>query len=139
MIWPYNLVLATFLNTFHAEDDVQPGRITRFRFFMIAFVGAFLYYFLPGRYRYAPRYISMRGIMKRFCSGFLFTALSYFSWICWMKPGNSIAHTDIIRWLIQHLLTQNLESSISSLVWRPDWVWVYSRLIGRKYSISVRH
>ncbi|KAJ9096772.1 hypothetical protein QFC21_005042 [Naganishia friedmannii] len=47
MIWPYNLVITTFLNTFHAEEDVQPGRMTRFRFFLIAFVGAFAYYFLP--------------------------------------------------------------------------------------------
>jgi hypothetical protein len=48
MIWPYNLVVATFLNTFHAEEEVQPGQMTRFRFFIIACSGAFAYYFLPG-------------------------------------------------------------------------------------------
>jgi hypothetical protein len=49
MIWPYNLVVATFLNTFHAEEAVVPGQITRFKFFILAFAGAFAYYFLPGR------------------------------------------------------------------------------------------
>jgi hypothetical protein len=49
MIWPYNLVLATFLNTFHAEEDTGSGRISRFKFFVIAFSGAFAWYFLPGK------------------------------------------------------------------------------------------
>jgi hypothetical protein len=48
MIWPYNLVLTTFLNTFHAEEDSASGKITRFKFFMIAFAGAFAWFFLPG-------------------------------------------------------------------------------------------
>lgn len=48
MIWPYNLVVATFLNTFHAEEAVVPGQITRFKFFILACAGAFAYYFLPG-------------------------------------------------------------------------------------------
>lgn len=48
LVWPYNLVIATNLNTFHAEDDAKDGRMTRFRFFMIAFCSAFAYYFLPG-------------------------------------------------------------------------------------------
>lgn len=48
MIWPYNLVLTTFLNTFHAEEDAASGKITRFKFFMIAFSGAFAWYFMPG-------------------------------------------------------------------------------------------
>lgn len=51
MIWPYNLVLTTFLNTFHAEEDAGSGKITRFKFFMIAFAGAFAWYFLPGEIR----------------------------------------------------------------------------------------
>jgi hypothetical protein len=48
MIWPYNLVLTTFLNTFHAEEDSTSGKMTRFRFFTIAFCGAFAWYFFPG-------------------------------------------------------------------------------------------
>ncbi|KAJ9121945.1 hypothetical protein QFC24_004527 [Naganishia onofrii] len=71
MIWPYNLVVTTFLNTFHAEEAVRPGEITRFRFFILAFIGAFVYYFIPG---------------------FLFTALSFFSWVCWIKPKNRVVN-----------------------------------------------
>jgi hypothetical protein len=50
MIWPYNLVLTTFLNTFHAEEDSTSGKMTRFKFFTIAFCGAFAWYFFPGEY-----------------------------------------------------------------------------------------
>ncbi|KAI5451012.1 hypothetical protein NCC49_002503 [Naganishia albida] len=69
MIWPSNLVTSTFLNTFHAEEEPEPGRWTRFRFFMVAFAAAFAYCFLPS---------------------FLFTALSYFSWVCWIKPESRV-------------------------------------------------
>lgn len=53
MIWPYNLVLTTFLNTFHAEEDSTSGKITRFKFFTIAFCGAFAWYFFPGQYHFS--------------------------------------------------------------------------------------
>ena len=48
MIWPGNLVVATNLNTFHAEDDGFTGGMTRFKFLMIAGGSAFAWYFLPG-------------------------------------------------------------------------------------------
>ncbi|KAH7342068.1 OPT oligopeptide transporter protein-domain-containing protein [Rhizoctonia solani] len=68
MIWPQNLVVCTLLNTLHAEDD-EAGRtgVTRFKFFVYAAMATFAWQFLPG---------------------FLFTALSAFSWICWFKPSN---------------------------------------------------
>ncbi|KAF8526011.1 OPT oligopeptide transporter [Hysterangium stoloniferum] len=69
MVWPNNLVACTLLNTLHAEDDDMSGGITRYRFFMIAGAGAFAFFFLPG---------------------FLFTSLSVFSWICWIKPNNVV-------------------------------------------------
>ncbi|CAE6490908.1 unnamed protein product [Rhizoctonia solani] len=68
MIWPQNLVVCTLLNTLHAEDDESSrGGTTRFRFYLYAAMGAFAWQFLPG---------------------FLFTALSAFSWICWFSPKN---------------------------------------------------
>ena len=48
MVWPQNLVACTLLNTLHAEEDNQSGGITRYKFFMITAVAAFVYYFLPG-------------------------------------------------------------------------------------------
>ncbi|KAJ7594866.1 OPT oligopeptide transporter protein-domain-containing protein [Mycena floridula] len=90
MVWPQNLVVCTLLNTLHAEEEgdeyIPPhdiespakvpgslkarkpmGGITRYRFFMYLTVGSFFFFFLPG---------------------FLFQALSYFSFICWAAPNN---------------------------------------------------
>lgn len=50
MIWPSNLVVCTLLNTFHAEDDDgSDGSLTRFRFFMYVSLGAFVWYWIPGK------------------------------------------------------------------------------------------
>ena len=66
MVWPANLVSCTLLNTLHAGEDVDPrGGITRFRFFLYVTGATFAWSFLPN---------------------FLFQALSYFSWVCWIAP-----------------------------------------------------
>ncbi|KWU42677.1 OPT oligopeptide transporter [Rhodotorula sp. JG-1b] len=71
MLWPQNLVFCTLLNTFHAEiEDEEPGP-SRLRFFAYVFVGAFCYFWLPG---------------------FLFVALSAFSWVCWIAPNNVVVN-----------------------------------------------
>jgi len=68
MVWPQNLMTCTLLNTLHAEEDEDKnGGISRFRFFMYVFTGSFVFFFLPG---------------------YLFQALSVFSWICWIAPNN---------------------------------------------------
>ena len=66
MVWPQNLVTCTLLNTLHAEENEKAG-ISRFRYFMYVFIGAFFFFFLPG---------------------YLFQALSVFSWVCWLAPNN---------------------------------------------------
>ncbi|UZJ57504.1 hypothetical protein CBS101457_006824 [Exobasidium rhododendri] len=72
MIWPQNLVTTTILNTLHAEEDGSDGSMTRFRFFSFVCGGAFIWYFIPG---------------------FLFQALSSFSWLCWIWPNNFVVNT----------------------------------------------
>lgn len=67
MVWPQNLVTCTLLNTLHAEDDEEPGSMTRYRYFLLVLGGAFFFYFIPG---------------------YLFSALSVFSWMCWILPDN---------------------------------------------------
>ncbi|KAI0050840.1 OPT-domain-containing protein [Auriscalpium vulgare] len=67
MVWPQNLVACALLNTLHAEEDTTSGSISRYRYFMYVFIGSFVWFFLPG---------------------YLFTALSAFSWICWIAPNN---------------------------------------------------
>ncbi|WWC88117.1 OPT family small oligopeptide transporter [Kwoniella dendrophila CBS 6074] len=71
MIWPGNLVVTTNLNTLHAEEDGFQGGMSRFKFLVICMGGAFAYYFFPG---------------------FLFTALSYFSYACWIAPKNKVVN-----------------------------------------------
>lgn len=50
MIWPMNLVVCTTLNTLHAEHEEHKGSMSRFRFMTICGIGAFAYYFLPGKW-----------------------------------------------------------------------------------------
>ncbi|ODO11857.1 OPT family small oligopeptide transporter [Cryptococcus amylolentus CBS 6273] len=71
MIWPANLVVATNLNTFHAEEDGFTGGMSRFKFLIICGSSAFIWYFFPG---------------------FIFTSLSYFSWVCWIAPNNNVVN-----------------------------------------------
>lgn len=72
MVWPANLVVCTLLNTLHAEDeDTSTGSITRYKWFICVFTGAFFFFFLPG---------------------YLFQALSVFSWICWIAPDNLVVN-----------------------------------------------
>ncbi|KAF8264679.1 OPT oligopeptide transporter [Lactarius quietus] len=70
MIWPENLVYAAMLNTMHSLETSgakELGGISRGRFFTYVFIGYFFYNFLPS---------------------YLFTALSSFSWVCWIAPNN---------------------------------------------------
>lgn len=67
MVWPQNLVACTLLNTLHAEDDAETGGMPRYKYYFLMTGAAFAFFFLPG---------------------FLFGALSIFSWICWIAPNN---------------------------------------------------
>ncbi|KAJ3530568.1 hypothetical protein NM688_g7690 [Phlebia brevispora] len=74
MIWPANLVTCTLFNTLHSTEYSgigNHGGISRERFFLIAFLGSFFWYFLPG---------------------YLFQALSYFNWVCWIAPNNVVVN-----------------------------------------------
>ncbi|KAF8700923.1 hypothetical protein AX14_000602 [Amanita brunnescens Koide BX004] len=90
MVWLQNLVVCSLLCALHSEDkeeaaqsgaglEVEVGRgvdmmgrqskrpMTRYKYFVIVSVGSFLFFFLPG---------------------YLFQALSNFSFICWAVPNN---------------------------------------------------
>ncbi|KAJ6539530.1 OPT oligopeptide transporter [Mycena capillaripes] len=71
MIWPSNLVTCALFNTLHSAEYAgigSRGGLSREKFFYIAFAGSAVWYLLPG---------------------YLFTALSYFSWVCWIAPNNN--------------------------------------------------
>ncbi|KDQ20995.1 hypothetical protein BOTBODRAFT_169670 [Botryobasidium botryosum FD-172 SS1] len=70
MITPSALVQCVLLNTLHSQQYAGMGNrggISRARFLVYAVLGSFLWYFVPG---------------------YLFTALSCFSWVTWIAPTN---------------------------------------------------
>lgn len=70
MIWPANLVTCALFNTLHAQTYAGMGNrggLSRERFFLYALIGSTTWYFFPG---------------------YLFQALSYFSWVTWIAPDN---------------------------------------------------
>ncbi|KAF9004875.1 OPT oligopeptide transporter [Hymenopellis radicata] len=72
MIWPSNLVNCAMFNTLHSQQYAgigTRGGLSRERFFVYAFLGAFSWYFFPG---------------------YLFQALSYFSWVTWIRPDDAV-------------------------------------------------
>ena len=69
-VWPANLVTCALFNTLHSQTYAGMGTrggINRERFFLYAWTAGTLWYFVPG---------------------YLFQALSYFSWVCWIAPNN---------------------------------------------------
>ncbi|KAF8139359.1 OPT oligopeptide transporter [Mycena galopus ATCC 62051] len=71
MIWPTNLVNCALFNTLHSQYYAgigTRGGLSRERFFLYAFLCSFSWYFFPG---------------------YLFQALSYFSWVTWIRPNNT--------------------------------------------------
>lgn len=70
VVWPTNLVTCALFNTLHAQTYTgigDRGGLSRERFFSYALVASTLWYFIPG---------------------YLFQALSYFSWVTWIAPNN---------------------------------------------------
>ncbi|EGO19602.1 hypothetical protein SERLADRAFT_453552 [Serpula lacrymans var. lacrymans S7.9] len=71
MIWPSTLVSCALFNTLHSQYYAGIGNlggISRERFFVYGFLCSFVWYFFPG---------------------YLFQALSYFSWVTWIAPENA--------------------------------------------------
>ncbi|KAI0759419.1 small oligopeptide transporter [Trametes elegans] len=70
MIWPNTLVVCALFNTLHSQSYAGIGThsgMSRERFFAYAFVTAAVWYVVPG---------------------YLFQALSVFTWVCWLAPDN---------------------------------------------------
>jgi OPT family oligopeptide transporter len=72
MIWPATLVNTALFNTLHSTyGRPEQGHMSRERFFFLAFLGSFVWYFVPG---------------------YLFTALSVFNWVCWIWPKSGVVN-----------------------------------------------
>ncbi|BFZ59814.1 hypothetical protein YB2330_000835 [Saitoella coloradoensis] len=73
MVWPSTLANVALFQTLHDRSNTIANgwRITRFKYFLIVFAASFVWYWFPG---------------------YLFTALSYFTWICWAAPNNVVVN-----------------------------------------------
>ncbi|KAJ8472485.1 hypothetical protein ONZ45_g16631 [Pleurotus djamor] len=72
MIWPSNLVTCTLFNTLHSQVYAGVGLrggMSREKFFFIFFAASACWYIFPG---------------------YLFQALSVFTWVCWIAPNNVV-------------------------------------------------
>lgn len=72
MIWPQVLVISTVFNTLHAEEDGMDGSMSRFRYYALLSSAAFVFWWFPG---------------------WIFTALSAFSFVCWIWPQSFAVNT----------------------------------------------
>ena len=76
MIWPQSLVTSTL---FHALGKSELGenfrvskfKLSRYQMFTLAFIISFVWYWFPG---------------------FIFKGLSYFNWVCWIAPNNTVVN-----------------------------------------------
>ncbi|KAK5111395.1 hypothetical protein LTR85_012169 [Meristemomyces frigidus] len=74
MIYYFNLSQASLNNALHNANDshVNSWRISRYKFFMIAFTAMFCYFWLPNT---------------------IFPTLTYFNWPTWIKPHGTVLST----------------------------------------------
>jgi len=73
MIWPGVLVRCALLNTTHSNyGKKDTNHISRERFFYLACLCSFVWYWVPG---------------------YLWTGLSVFNWVCWIAPNNVVVNS----------------------------------------------
>lgn len=73
MYWPSTLANVALFKSIHSKKNkiANGWRMSRLKFFAIVFVSSFVYYWFPG---------------------YIFTALSYFTFICWIAPNNVVVN-----------------------------------------------
>ena len=88
MIWPENLAYCALFNMLHTQETMGTrGRrgIFRERFLTYVFIGYFFYSQLSSSF--SLTLLLIRFILD-FLPSYLFTALSTFSWVCWIAPND---------------------------------------------------
>ncbi|TIC89598.1 Glutathione transporter 1 [Colletotrichum higginsianum] len=75
LLWPGvlgNTALNAALHSGKKEDETEAKwTASRYRFFMLAFIASFCWYWFPD---------------------FIFPALGYFTWVCWITPQNAVVN-----------------------------------------------
>lgn len=76
-VWPSNLVSCALFNTLHHQQYSgigNRGGMSRERFFFTFFIISACWYFFPG---------------------YIFQALSVFSWVTWIAPDNIVSTSEV--------------------------------------------
>ncbi|KAI9750617.1 MAG: hypothetical protein M4579_006386 [Chaenotheca gracillima] len=107
MIWPATLLSAAMFTTLHKEENkiANGWRISRWRFFLIVWLGGFAFYFLPG---------------------LLVPAMSYFNVITWFAPKNVVIANLVsaslnLSYEIANLLQFGVSSGLGLFPMTFDW------------------
>ncbi|KAI6146825.1 OPT oligopeptide transporter protein-domain-containing protein [Pisolithus tinctorius] len=126
MIWPSSLVTCALFNTLHSQQYAgagQLGGLSRGRFFLHSFLVAFVWYFFPG---------------------YLFQALSYFSWVTWIWPDNAVI-AQLFGYIGSPLATPwwaaaNILMGFFTNTWDSLYMPIQSRLVydnlGQPYNVT---
>jgi hypothetical protein len=105
MIWPGTLMSTAMFSTMHktANKKADGWSISRYKFFILVWAGAFVWYFVPG---------------------LLMPALSYFNVVTWFAPKNVVV-SNLVR---HHPSSGNMKSAcirtpLTILVWGCFGPW----------------
>ncbi|EFW21593.1 hypothetical protein D8B26_001765 [Coccidioides posadasii str. Silveira] len=118
MIWPQTLVTTSFLYTLHDDTPPNPAttngwQISRYRYFLYIFTGAFMWYWFPG---------------------FIAPFLSVFAFVTWIKPNDPLVNQLFGGWTGISLFPITFDwSQIAGYVGSPlipPWHAIGNTLIG---------
>ena len=76
MIWPSTLINTALFSALHDHTKPDPRKVSgwkigRYGLFLVSMTASFCWYWFPD---------------------FIFPALSYFTWICWIAPNNAVVN-----------------------------------------------
>ena len=118
MIWPTSLINTALFYGLHDQSKTDPAKthgwsISRYRYFLIVFLGSFCWYWFPG---------------------FIAPFLSVFCFACWIRPNNVVVNQLFGGWTGLSLLpitfdwTQITAYAYSPLI--PPWHAIANTMIG---------
>jgi hypothetical protein len=94
-VWPANLVTCALFNTLHSQDYAGIGSrsgMSRERFFFISFTLGVIWCMVHFPFFFFLLFNLISLAITDVIPGYLFQALSLFSWVCWIKPDNVVSH-----------------------------------------------
>ncbi|KAI5386220.1 oligopeptide transporter 4 [Lathyrus oleraceus] len=112
--WPSTLIQVSIFRTLHEKDE-DPHKFSRAKFFFIALVCSFLWYIVPG---------------------YLFTALTSISWVCWVF-SKSVTAQQLAYWGF-NVYDANKFSIFSSDLFTADGqLYIISAIVNDKFQIDL--